>query len=90
MVARQMPSTMRPRRSIAMACVLANVTPAIGSCRNPPEAKDASGRPSSAIRARTAIRPRLVPNGGALSTAPARTIAEPETTSDFQPPGSPP
>ena len=34
-VARQMPSTMRPLRSIAMACVLANVTPAIGSSQEP-------------------------------------------------------
>ena len=45
-VARQMPSTILPRRSIATACVLANVTPAIGTCRNPPAAKAASGRPA--------------------------------------------
>ena len=35
-VARQMPSTVRPRPSIASACVLANVTPGIGNWRNPP------------------------------------------------------
>ena len=89
-VARQMPSTILPRRSIATAWVLANVTPAIGTCRNPPAAKAASGRPLSVIRATTAIRPRLVPNGGAPSTAPARTMLGPATATDFHPPGRPP
>ena len=88
-VARQSPITRRPLWSMAMACVLANVTPPIGNSRNPPLAKVASGTPSPARRATTAIRPRPVPNGGPPSTAPASRMLEPLSAIEYQPPGKP-
>ena len=41
------------------------------------------------VARRTAIRPRLAPNGGAPSTAPASTMREPPVAIDYQPPGKP-